>query len=190
MRFQLLCCYWLVLAASTSFARDITTLSDQIYRDVTVKRIDPLGIVLVHRSGVAFVDYSNLPPAIRAEFGYNETVYAAAQIAKQQQTTRPSVSSTAVELPRSIHPVEEFDYRPNLKVEVDRNIRDSATKQIRPDQSEESISERKFSSQEYTKRDYSTPRYTESTPSTGGPVHVKGYFRKDGTYVRPHTRRR
>lgn len=25
--------------------------------------------------------------------------------------------------------------------------------------------------------------------STGGTVHVKGYFRKDGTYVRPHTRR-
>ncbi len=23
-----------------------------------------------------------------------------------------------------------------------------------------------------------------------GPVHVKGYYRKDGTYVRPHTRRR
>lgn len=23
-----------------------------------------------------------------------------------------------------------------------------------------------------------------------GPVHVRGYYRKDGTYVRPHTRRR
>lgn len=29
-----------------------------------------------------------------------------------------------------------------------------------------------------------------STPSSsGGTVHVKGYYRKDGTYVRPHTRR-
>ncbi|MBO9592406.1 MAG: hypothetical protein J7599_05800 [Niabella sp.] len=26
------------------------------------------------------------------------------------------------------------------------------------------------------------------TPGTGGPVHVQGYYRKDGTYVRPHTR--
>jgi hypothetical protein len=26
-------------------------------------------------------------------------------------------------------------------------------------------------------------------PTTGGPVHVKGYFKKDGTYVKPHTRR-
>jgi len=27
-----------------------------------------------------------------------------------------------------------------------------------------------------------------STRSSGGTVHVKGYTRKDGTYVRPHTR--
>ncbi|MDR6489943.1 hypothetical protein J2799_004493 [Chryseobacterium vietnamense] len=35
----------------------------------------------------------------------------------------------------------------------------------------------------------STPsyKYTPST-SSGGTVHVKGYTRKDGTYVRPHTR--
>jgi hypothetical protein len=26
------------------------------------------------------------------------------------------------------------------------------------------------------------------TPAGSGRVHVKGYYRKDGTYVRPHTR--
>ena len=36
--------------------------------------------------------------------------------------------------------------------------------------------------------------YTRSVPSpsrysSGGPVQVRGYYRKDGTYVRPHTRR-
>lgn len=38
---------------------------------------------------------------------------------------------------------------------------------------------------------YNTPthsyNYTPST-SSGGTVHVKGYTRKDGTYVTPHTR--
>jgi len=29
---------------------------------------------------------------------------------------------------------------------------------------------------------------TKTTSSSGGTVHVKGYTRKDGTYVRPHTR--
>lgn len=35
-----------------------------------------------------------------------------------------------------------------------------------------------------------TRSYKSYTPSrsTGGTVHVKGYYRKDGTYVRPHTR--
>jgi len=28
------------------------------------------------------------------------------------------------------------------------------------------------------------------TKSSGGTVQVKGYYRKDGTYVRPHTRRK
>lgn len=29
---------------------------------------------------------------------------------------------------------------------------------------------------------------TASPSATGGPVNVRGYYRKDGTYVRPHTR--
>ncbi|WP_188620300.1 SH3 domain-containing protein [Flavobacterium suaedae] len=31
---------------------------------------------------------------------------------------------------------------------------------------------------------------SSSYHSSGGTVHVKGYYRKDGTYVRPHTRRK
>jgi len=33
-----------------------------------------------------------------------------------------------------------------------------------------------------------TTKSTESTGSSGGSVHVKGYTRKNGTYVSPHTR--
>jgi hypothetical protein len=32
-------------------------------------------------------------------------------------------------------------------------------------------------------------RSAPSSGSSGGSVHVRGYYRKDGTYVRPHTRR-
>jgi hypothetical protein len=38
-------------------------------------------------------------------------------------------------------------------------------------------------------RSDSAPSYRATEPSTGGLVHVDGYTRKDGTYVRPHTRR-
>lgn len=41
---------------------------------------------------------------------------------------------------------------------------------------------------EYSKAERSSkPGHTSST---SGDVHVRGYYRKDGTYVRPHTRRR
>ncbi len=39
--------------------------------------------------------------------------------------------------------------------------------------------------------DQPTPTtYTPATPSGSGPVRVRGYTRRDGTYVRPHTRSR
>jgi hypothetical protein len=31
---------------------------------------------------------------------------------------------------------------------------------------------------------------SSASPGTGGSVHVRGYYRRDGTYVRPHTRSR
>ena len=31
---------------------------------------------------------------------------------------------------------------------------------------------------------------SSASPSGGGSVHVRGYYRRDGTYVRPHTRSR
>lgn len=37
---------------------------------------------------------------------------------------------------------------------------------------------------------YSSPSYSGSSSYSGGSVHVKGYHRKDGTYVKPHTRSR
>jgi endonuclease YncB( thermonuclease family) len=34
------------------------------------------------------------------------------------------------------------------------------------------------------------PTVTTPKPSSSGPIWVRGYYRRDGTYVRPHTRRR
>ncbi|RPE05612.1 hypothetical protein EGT74_24865 [Chitinophaga lutea] len=41
---------------------------------------------------------------------------------------------------------------------------------------------------EYNKKKSSIQSSSLSGTSTGGSVQVKGYYRKDGTYVRPHTR--
>jgi hypothetical protein len=39
----------------------------------------------------------------------------------------------------------------------------------------------------YSRRSYSTRSYSRRS-SSGGRVSVRGYYRRDGTYVRPHTR--
>jgi hypothetical protein len=49
-------------------------------------------------------------------------------------------------------------------------------------------------SDDWTASDFRYARATKPTTATtiagGGTVYVRGYYRKDGTYVRPHTRRR
>ncbi|WP_143813387.1 hypothetical protein [Parabacteroides provencensis] len=45
----------------------------------------------------------------------------------------------------------------------------------------------KYSRSNYTLSNSS--KYNYKSTSTGGTVHVKGYYRKNGTYVKPHTRR-
>lgn len=57
------------------------------------------------------------------------------------------------------------------------------------------IQHRDYAARNFGARDYTTDRYTPpSAPSysgsSGGTVSVRGYYRKDGTYVRPHTRSR
>lgn len=58
-----------------------------------------------------------------------------------------------------------------------------------PDEDEERIESPFNPSRPHGVRSYG-PAPSRAFRSTGGPVHVRGYYRRDGTYVRPHTRRR
>jgi hypothetical protein len=52
----------------------------------------------------------------------------------------------------------------------------------------DSIATRDYSNVTFGRSDFATDRYSGRTYGGGGTVHVRGYTRKDGTYVRPHTR--
>ena len=69
-RFFLLCCA-LFASANAILARDITTVTGQIYRDVKNIRVDKTGIGFFHRDGSAFLFFSALPPEVRVEFDPN-----------------------------------------------------------------------------------------------------------------------
>ena len=155
MRRFVLCSLALVASVSLALARDITTLTGQTYRAVTITRVEATGIGISHDDGVAFLDFSTLPPEIRREFGYT---------AEQQQRQIEAQAAAAL-------------------------LAAQRAQQATLAQQQSSIATRDYTATNYTTRDYGTTRYTGSG-YTGGPVHVSGYTRKDGTYVHSYTRRR
>jgi hypothetical protein len=145
-------------------ARDISTLRGETFYDIKITRVDNCGIGVAHRSGVVFLDFSLLNSDIRREFGYSEQAYAAC---KAEEIRR---YQAAMEYQQQLA-TEAATQKPAANVP---NVSSSSSSISTADYSSIGYSGRRYD------RDYSTIRY--------GEVHVRGYFRKDGTYVRPHTR--
>lgn len=154
---------------------EITTLDGNVYRDVTIARIERTGIRVSHRNGIAFIDYITLPVALRRRYGYTEASYAAGRAVRQQR------DQIAAETQRRIA-VE------NAAREAEAQWR-RAEAQAALAQQQSSIATRDYNAGSYATRDYGTDRYSADR-YTGGTVQVSGYYRKDGTYVRPYARRK
>src|SRR6266481_4847377 len=82
---------------STVFADDFKTLNGKEYKDATVSRVEPDGIVLKTKSGVIKVYFTELPKDVQERFHYDSekaTSYSSEQAAnytayqKQQEETR------------------------------------------------------------------------------------------------------
>ena len=69
---------------STAFAEDFKTLDGKEYKDATVSRVEPDGIVLTSKSGISKVYFTELPKDVQIRFGYDPqkaTAYSAQQAA-------------------------------------------------------------------------------------------------------------
>src|ERR1043166_6320707 len=78
------------------FADDFKTVSGKEYKDVTVSRVEPDGIVLTGKSGISKLYFSELAKDVQERFGYNPQKavdYSAQQnagleqVRKQQEET-------------------------------------------------------------------------------------------------------
>jgi hypothetical protein len=56
---------------SVAFAEDFETLNGKEYKDATISRVEPDGIVLTSKSGVSKVYFSELPKEVQDRFHYN-----------------------------------------------------------------------------------------------------------------------
>ncbi len=76
------------LSASIALADDFKTTDGTEYKNVTVKRVEPDGLVLSSKSGISKVYFTELPKEVQQRFNYDAekaTTYSAEQNAALEQ---------------------------------------------------------------------------------------------------------
>jgi thiol-disulfide isomerase/thioredoxin len=86
--------------ASVALAEDLKTIGGKEYKNVTVSRVEPDGIVLRSRSGISKVYFVELPKEVQERFHYNAAIASAysAQQAVNQATTAAGRRGQPVEV--------------------------------------------------------------------------------------------
>jgi hypothetical protein len=77
----LLLLFPVLLAAEDEKLTELVTLDGKFYQDVTIRKIEPDGLSIVHKAGTAKVPFEQLPGSIQEKYGY--TPEAAAEHRKQ-----------------------------------------------------------------------------------------------------------
>ncbi len=89
--------FLLLCFASVALADDFKTIDGKEYKNATVSRVEPDGIVLSSKSGISKVYFTELPKEVQERLNY-DTAKAAAYSAEQVANGEPSGEGIAVEL--------------------------------------------------------------------------------------------
>jgi len=85
----------LVLAAlQFALADDFKTINGKEYKNVTVSRIEPDGIVLASKSGISKVYFVELPKEVQKRFGYDPAALQKSEELQPKQTRQTAAVST------------------------------------------------------------------------------------------------
>src|SRR6266436_544213 len=86
--------------ASVALAADFKTIDGKEYKNVTVSRVEPDGIVLITSSGISKVYFTELPKEVQARFHYDAAKGAA--YSAQQAATQEAFRKQQEELQRKL----------------------------------------------------------------------------------------
>jgi len=103
----------IVCVASAALAEDFKTVQGKEYKNVTVSRIEPDGIVLRTKSGISKLYFVELPKEVQERFHYNAAI-AAAYFAQQ------SVNRTNAAAARRGPPVEVISH--GAQVDINKHL--------------------------------------------------------------------
>jgi hypothetical protein len=80
-----------------TFADDITCLNGTIYKNVKTLRTDAIGVTYSHASGIAKIEFTNLPEVVRSAYGYSpEKAQQALTLQSQAQRERALASLLSI----------------------------------------------------------------------------------------------
>jgi len=68
----------LLVGVLGSQARDFVTTDGVLFRSTKVTRVEPMGLMISHEDGLAFLEWKRLPESLKRENGFSEERYAAA----------------------------------------------------------------------------------------------------------------
>jgi hypothetical protein len=89
--------FLLVPLTSVALADDFKTLNGKEYKDVTVTRVEPDGIVVTSKSGISKIYFTELPKDVQQHFGYDSQKagdYSARQSAGVEQVRKQQEESS------------------------------------------------------------------------------------------------
>jgi hypothetical protein len=88
----------IVCLASVALADDFKTINGKEYKNAKVSRVEPDGIVLVTKSGISKVYFTELPKEVQQRFNYDPekaAAYSAEQNAALEQARKQQEEATA-----------------------------------------------------------------------------------------------
>ena len=122
------------LSASLALAEDFKTISGKEYKNATVSRVEPDGLVVKTKSGIVKVYFAELPKEVQERFHYDPANAAQFNAAVQAElnrstaagpkgpTTTPANSAQQVDVSDGLR--LSFEYRPRARIE-EWSLRDS-----------------------------------------------------------------
>jgi hypothetical protein len=144
-------------AASLALADDFKTIDGKEYKNVTVSRVEPDGLVLKTKSGISKVYFTELPQDVQQRFHYNAqqaaqfTNQAIEEVRRTQQQKIEADNKRAAEIAKNLEQVrkhEEADMQRQHEAEMQRQQLKAQPQQFRTQpaysQSQEGIPEHTY----------------------------------------------
>jgi len=76
----------LILLCLAARAEDLTTTEGKVYKEVTIRKVEPDGLAIMHAEGMAKVPFTKLSQEIQKKHGYDPE--KAKEFAEKQEATR------------------------------------------------------------------------------------------------------